>query len=93
MHHDPRMQVSIYECDGRVDGEETTGDVEVDSTGDYTGLVSMTVNRPMPSFARMAISMGRCQCWRSWEGADVRDGDVWFVSSLRESRSSPSTRG
>lgn len=35
-----RVQVSIYECDARVDGEEITGDVEVDSTTDYTGLVS-----------------------------------------------------
>ena len=32
-------QVALYECSARVAGEDITGEVDVDSTQDYTGLV------------------------------------------------------
>lgn len=35
----PFSQASIYVCSAREAGEEITGEVEVDSTQDYTGLV------------------------------------------------------
>eukprot|EP00752_Nemacystus_decipiens_P012137 g10760.t2 len=36
------MQAAIYECSARIAGEEITGEVEVDSTQDYTGLVDVS---------------------------------------------------
>ncbi|CAM9728667.1 unnamed protein product [Scytosiphon promiscuus] len=36
------MQASVYECDARVAGEELTGEVDVDSSQDYTGLVDFS---------------------------------------------------
>ena len=32
-------QVALYECSARVAGDDITGEVDVDSTQDYTGLV------------------------------------------------------
>ena len=33
------LQASVYECGARVVGEESVGEAQVNSTGDFTGLV------------------------------------------------------
>lgn len=42
------LQAAIYECGTRVAGEDITGEVEVDPTQDYTGLVRDRKNSHWP---------------------------------------------